>query len=203
MERKSNATKSLLQTIKEENKEEWNSTYTVGAGVNCSKRRKVKRANLYYWLRKSNLNTPLSEPTHQKKEQERLKRKRTFTKRKEEEQNERTYTVGVSIVRKFKNSKLEEIICSSKKRKKIRKEEVHSLMNICTENVNISPFDPQVEHILNSISFNDEIRQTLAAYHIFDYKSFKQLDEKQLLNMTRNVDGTAIIFYIYPLTTKR
>ena len=30
----------------------------------------------------------------------------------------------------------------------------------------------------------------LAAYQILDYKSFKQLDEKQLQNMTRNVNGT-------------
>ena len=30
----------------------------------------------------------------------------------------------------------------------------------------------------------------LAAYQILDYKSFKQLDEKQLQDMTRDVNGT-------------
>ena len=29
----------------------------------------------------------------------------------------------------------------------------------------------------------------LAAYQILDYKSFKQLNKKQFLNMTRNVNG--------------
>ena len=70
-------------------------------------------------------------------------------------------------------------------------------MNIYTENVSISPFDPQVDNILNSISFNDEIRQILAAYHILDYKSFKQLDKKQLLNIIHNVNGTVIKFSIH------
>ena len=32
------------------------------------------------------------------------------------------------------------------------KEEIHPKMNIYTGNVNMSPFDPQVEHILNSIN---------------------------------------------------
>ena len=55
----------------------------------------------------------------------------------------------------------------------------------------MSPFDPLMEHILNLTSFDrDDLRQMLAAYQIFDYKSFKQLNEKQLQNMTRNVNGT-------------
>ena len=61
------------------------------------------------------------------------------------------------------------------------------------ENIITSPFDPQVEHILSLISFgNNDIRQILAAYHILDYKSFKQLDYKELLNITCNVNGSAI-----------
>ena len=80
-----------------------------------------------------------------------------------------------------------------KKREKIRKEEIHPEMNIYT-NVNMSPFDPQVDHILSLVSFTAEndIRQTLATCNILDYKSFKQLDKKQLLNMTRNVKNPAI-----------
>ena len=62
-------------------------------------------------------------------------------------------------------------------------------MNIYTEKVNMSPFDPTIEHILNLISGRNDIRQMLAAYQILDYKSFKQLDKKKLLDMTRNVNG--------------
>ena len=65
-------------------------------------------------------------------------------------------------------------------------------MNIYTENNNMSPFDPRVEQILNliSVGLRKDIKHMLDAYQIFDYKSFKQLDEKQLQNMTRNINGT-------------
>ena len=58
----------------------------------------------------------------------------------------------------------------------------------------MSSFDPQVEHILSLVPFavDNDIWQTLTAYHILDYKSFKQLSKKQSLNMTRNVSTTAI-----------
>ena len=49
-------------------------------------------------------------------------------------------------------------------------------------------FDPQEEHILSLISAGKDVRQMLAAYQILDYKSFKQLDKKKLLDMTRNVN---------------
>ena len=66
-------------------------------------------------------------------------------------------------------------------------------MNTYTENIIMFLFDPKVEHILSLVfAAENDIRQILAAYHILDYKSFKQLNEKQLLNMTRNVKSTAI-----------
>ena len=59
---------------------------------------------------------------------------------------------------------------ASRKGKKIRKEEIHSEINIHT-NVNMSSFNPQVEHILSLVSLrNNDMRQTLAAYIILDYK---------------------------------
>ena len=64
-------------------------------------------------------------------------------------------------------------------------------MNIYTKNNNMSPFNTTVEHILSliSVGLRINLRHMLAAYQILDYKSFKQLDKKQLLDMTRNVNG--------------
>ena len=66
----------------------------------------------------------------------------------------------------------------------------------------MSPFDPTVEHILSSISvgLRIDIRHMLAAYQILDYKSFKQLDEKQLQNMTRNVNDTPTKLFSHLIT---
>ena len=77
--------------------------------------------------------------------------------------------------------------------KKENKEGRNSLRNEYLYKRQHVSIQPQVEHILSLISFGRyDIRQTLAAYHILDYKSFKQLNEKQLLNMTRNINGITI-----------
>ena len=114
-----------------------------------------------------------------------ISRSKLFDEREVEERKEfRTrLSVGVAIVRKFERK--------AKKRTFTGKKEIHTKMNTYTENIIMSPFDPQVEHILSLISFrNNDIWKTLAANHILNYKSFKQLNKKQLLNMTRNVNGT-------------
>ena len=66
------------------------------------------------------------------------------------------------------------------------------------ENIIIFPFNVQVEPILNLISVGkDDIRQMLAANHILNYKLFKLLDKKHLLNMTHNVHSMSIKLLSY------
>ena len=51
-------------------------------------------------------------------------------------------------------------------------------------------YTQKVELILSVwLHRNDDTRQILASYNMFDYKSFKQLATEGVFNMTRNING--------------